>query len=296
MFPDNIVRERTIPMNEIVKQVEEFGFTGYVTSLSQCLSPHPIIYGMTDARITPELDNVFLETLDSSLDLTARQQLLRHLHAKLIHVVALKLNHNKVLISDSSWDIAVNILSDMCQGRGKNISSSVAFVDIKHPDIMVLRPMREFSNPEIDYYLKFHCIDVVKSVKEEVINSIQSLTENFISELDSVSTVLRTGEKFGDEIAQGGSCCLLCRGSLDTLLTHEFSAIQSIDFSKRVSTNTMHETNYSNQNLLQEFIKSLCYGCRLIFNHINRIEDIPKFLLDCVEQKLMLESIQNFLI
>ncbi|XP_011313083.1 cytoplasmic tRNA 2-thiolation protein 2-like [Fopius arisanus] len=98
--------------------------------------------------------------------------------------------------------VAIAILSNVALGRGANLSSDCGLIDNRHNDVMILRPMRDFSRQELYYYLRIRdikCIDE-KELKDNRPPFIQKLTGKFVRNLEelfsgTVSTIFRTGEK-----------------------------------------------------------------------------------------------------
>lgn len=192
------------------------------------------------------LKNIF----DKIVDHTSKAELLNKLRQRLIFSSARKLGCTKIFVADDSTSLAVKILSNVSLGRGAQLSLDVSFVDNRYSDIILLRPMRDFSRHELATYLNIKNLETVASGNPadsmKLPQSIQSLTEKFVTDLESkfsgtVSTVFRTGEKVcagaSTKNRDADETCVLCDAPLDTLASDNvISAIQATTFSHLVSS------------------------------------------------------------
>uniref|UniRef100_A0A8C8C679 Cytoplasmic tRNA 2-thiolation protein 2 n=1 Tax=Oncorhynchus tshawytscha TaxID=74940 RepID=A0A8C8C679_ONCTS len=110
---------------------------------------------------------------------------------------------------------------------------SQGFSDPRHGDVVIVRPMRDYSSKEIAYYNRMFDIPSVfipgLDSKAQDKASIQRLTESFVTKLQTdfpstVSTIYRTSEKLHTACppqntnTQLSAKCLLCVCALDTKL------------------------------------------------------------------------------
>ncbi|KAF7414622.1 hypothetical protein HZH68_003111 [Vespula germanica] len=253
------VNERKKMLDTISKQVKMFGFVGYTASLQESLRENdvPNIYLMDAPEVVIDESDVISNMLNNLADDSAREELLRQLRHRLLILAARKLECNKVFVADCATNIAVNILSDISLGRGAQLSPDIDFSDTRYTDVMLLRPMKDFTKEEIIHYLSCNKLNAVRSSKQNrtsLSTSIQSLTNKFISQLNTefhgtVSTVFRTGGKLSTELLacqnlEENSVCAMCNIPLDTKVTNnEISALQATTFSALLSSNNIDIDN-----------------------------------------------------
>uniref|UniRef100_A0A8C1LAB7 Cytoplasmic tRNA 2-thiolation protein 2 n=1 Tax=Cyprinus carpio TaxID=7962 RepID=A0A8C1LAB7_CYPCA len=173
-----------------------------------------------------------LERLFSSLKtLTAKEDMLQTLRQHLILHIARENGYSKVMMGDSCSRLAVRLLSNIALGRGAALASDTGFSDPRYGDVVIVRPMRDYSSKEIAFYSRMFNVPSVfisgLDTKTHDKASIQRLTESFVTNLQSdfpstVSTIYRTSEKLHtvmppqSQSAEPASKCLLCLCTLDT--------------------------------------------------------------------------------
>ncbi|XP_076283903.1 cytosolic thiouridylase subunit 2 [Lasioglossum baleicum] len=286
--------ERKDIRNALVKEADNLQIAMYITSLTT--STNDILcteVKSTDVSQTNTIhDDEFIEKLFHSMESeTAKDELLRQLKRKLIIRAARKLNCNKVFVADTSVDLATKVLADISMGRGSQVSLNVSFSDTRSADVTLLRPLREFTQDEIDSYLE--CCDVTpilacSKYNQSYPGSIRTVARNFIHQLDSnlngtVSTVYRTSEKLAakmkelrnvkiarnvDFVEDVNETCVLCELTLDSSNSQEkLSAVQAKIFSQLISTNVdpatgMASGNRSKDKQMQDINDSVIKHCR----------------------------------
>ncbi|KAI4495419.1 hypothetical protein M0802_008633 [Mischocyttarus mexicanus] len=260
------LNERKKLLETIAEQTKSFGFVGYTASLEESLCENgiPNIYSMETPEVIIDENEVIPNILNNLADDSAREELLRQLRHRLLILAARKLKCNKVFVADSATNIAINILSDISLGRGAQLSPDIDFSDTRYSDVMLLRPIKDFTREEIINYLNCNSLNVSRSSKKSKTStstSIQALTNEFISQLDSklngtVSTVYRTGGKLLTELltcqnVEENSLCALCNIPLDTNVTNdEMSALQATTFSAFLSSDNVDINNKEKTNNL----------------------------------------------
>ncbi|NXL67467.1 CTU2 protein, partial [Chordeiles acutipennis] len=175
------------------------------------------------AAHTQELLRLF-EAVETS---TAREELLQMLRTHLILQTARTRGYTKVMTGESCTRVAIKLLTNLALGRGAFLAVDTGFVDDRHGDVMVVRPMREYTAKEIAFYNHFFSVPTVITpalpTKRREKPSIHRLIERFLLGLQedfpsTISTVYRTGEKLSPAPAKA-SCesqrCLLCLCALD---------------------------------------------------------------------------------
>ncbi|NXB37837.1 CTU2 protein, partial [Eulacestoma nigropectus] len=179
---------------------------------------------LPDAAQTQEL----LRGFEAAGTATAREELLQMLRTHLIVQTARDRGYAKVMTGESLTRVAVKLLTNLSLGRGAFLAVDTGFTDQRHGDVMVVRPMRDYTAKEIAFYNHFFSVPTVivppLFTKRREKPSIHQLVERFLLGLQeefpsTISTVYRTGEKLSPEPAKASSesqRCLLCLCGLDT--------------------------------------------------------------------------------
>ncbi|NWY65735.1 CTU2 protein, partial [Erithacus rubecula] len=178
---------------------------------------------LPDAAQTQEL----LRSFEAAGTATAREELLEMLRTHLIVQTARDKGYAKVMMGHSLTRVAVKLLTNLSLGRGAFLAVDTGFTDQRHGDVMVVRPMRDYTAKEIAFYNRFFSVPTVTVpplfTKRREKPSIHQLVERFLVGLQeefpsTISTVYRTGEKLSPEPAKASSeseCCLFCLCRLD---------------------------------------------------------------------------------
>ncbi|NWS84127.1 CTU2A protein, partial [Toxostoma redivivum] len=179
---------------------------------------------LPDAAQTQEL----LRSFEAAGTATAREELLEMLRTHLIVQTARDRGYAKVMMGESLTRVAIKLLTNLSLGRGAFLAVDTGFTDQRHGDVMVVRPMRDYTAKEIAFYNRFFSVPTVTVpplfTKRREKPSIHQLVERFLLGLQeefpsTISTVYRTGEKLSPEPAKASSesqRCLLCLCGLDT--------------------------------------------------------------------------------
>ena len=120
----------------------------------------------------------------------------------------------------------LSVYSGIAIGRGAQVANEAGFCDLRHQEVQILRPLREFSSKEVALFNQ-HCGSEVPvtheilSTKENSDFCINKLTEKFVTGLQegfpsTVPTIFRTGDKLLVEPTDDGDKCALCNGFIDT--------------------------------------------------------------------------------
>ncbi|XP_031728935.1 cytoplasmic tRNA 2-thiolation protein 2-like [Anarrhichthys ocellatus] len=155
--------------------------------------------------------------------------------------------YSKVLLGDNCTRLAVKLLTSISLGRGAQLAQDTGFSDSRYGDIILVRPMRDYSAKEIAYYNRMFGVPSVfilsLDTKTADKSSIQRLTESFVTRLQAdfpstVSTIYRTSEKLqtckSSSTADHCDRCLLCMCALDTAVENA-SAFQATLISEQLS-------------------------------------------------------------
>lgn len=199
----------------------------------------------------PESRTLLLQQLiGSAKTLTAREDLLNTLRQHLLVHTARTEGYTKVMLGDSCTRLAVKLLTSISLGRGAQLAQDTGFSDSRYGDIMLVRPMRDYSAKEIAYYNRMFSVPSVfmpgLDTKTTDKSSIQRLTESFVTKLQAdfpstVSAIYRTSEKLqtaGQSSSTADPCdrCLLCMCALDTAAENA-SAFNATLISEQLSQN-----------------------------------------------------------
>ncbi|XP_030437480.1 cytoplasmic tRNA 2-thiolation protein 2 isoform X1 [Gopherus evgoodei] len=266
--------------------------------------------------------------------LTAKEELLQTLRNHLILHTARTQGYSKVMMGESCTRLAVKLLTNLSLGRGASLAMDTGFSDDRHGDVVVVRPMREYSAKEIAFYNHLFGVPTVftpaldtKALEKA---SIHRVIERFVYGLQAefpstVSTVYRTGEKLsvtpGDASpAAEPERCLLCLCALDTNV-EDGSALQAILVSEQLSQQKLPaaspagrgccpgaeeqrgccmNTTAPGADAQANFLPLLCYGCRLTIKDTTCLESLPLYVRSEAERRkrraAMKLEIQEFLL
>lgn len=82
------------------------------------------------------------------------------------------------------------------------LNSSQGFCDVRDENVKIIKPIKDISNEELNYYVKIRQLAPVyhSNIKN---NSLQSVIYSFVSDLQenfqaTISTVCKTADKIGD--------------------------------------------------------------------------------------------------
>ncbi|NXP86336.1 CTU2 protein, partial [Passerina amoena] len=167
---------------------------------------------LPDAAQTQEL----LRSFEAAATATAREELLEMLRTHLIVQTARDKGYAKVMMGESLTRVAIKLLTNLSLGRGAYLAVDTGFTDQRHGDVMVVRPMRDYTAKEIAFYNRFFSVPTVTVpalfTKRREKLSIHQLVERFLLGLQeefpsTISTVYRYGGSMGGTGAVGGLGC-----------------------------------------------------------------------------------------
>ncbi|KAM6409169.1 cytoplasmic tRNA 2-thiolation protein 2 [Rhynochetos jubatus] len=229
------------------------------------------------AARTQELLQLF-EAVETA---TAREELLQMLRTHLILQTARTRGYSKVMTGESCTRVAVKLLTNLALGRGAFLAVDTGFVDGRHGDVMVVRPMRDYVAKEIAFYNHFFDVPTVIApplpTKRREKPSIHRLMERFLLGLQedfpsTISTVYRTGEKLSPAPAKADSesqRCLLCLCALDIAGEEELALEPTL---------IREEPEGNGAESRAAFIPLLCYSCRLTFKELGPLATLPPYV------------------
>ncbi|XP_041882965.1 cytoplasmic tRNA 2-thiolation protein 2 [Corvus kubaryi] len=231
---------------------------------------------LPDAAQTQEL----LRSFEAAGTVTAREELLQMLRTHLIVQTARDRGYAKVMMGESLTRVAIKLLTNLSLGRGAFLAVDTGFTDQRHGDVMVVRPMRDYTAKEIAFYNRFFSVPTVSVpplfTKRREKPSIHQLVERFLLGLQeefpsTISTVYRTGEKLSPEPAKASSesqRCLLCLCGLDTDGEEELALEPTL----------ILEKPGEGAESKAAYIPLLCYSCRLTFKELGPLATLPPYV------------------
>nr|XP_055072554.1 cytoplasmic tRNA 2-thiolation protein 2 [Misgurnus anguillicaudatus] len=262
-----------------------------------------------------------LQRLFSSIKtLTAKEDMLQTLRQHLILHTARANDYSKVMMGDSCSRLAVKLLSNIALGRGAALASDTAFSDTRYGDVVIVRPMRDYSSKEIAFYNRLFNVPSVfissLDTKSHDKASIQRLTESFVTNLQAdfpstVSTIYRTSEKLHTALPkqshEPAAKCLLCLCAIDTNVD-KASAFHATSVSEQLSQIKLQDSSEGsskqccgegqqcestgscsyNRSLVYEDLKTLlCYSCRLTVKDMEAVNTLPSYITTEAEKREM---------
>uniref|UniRef100_A0A672KLD5 Cytoplasmic tRNA 2-thiolation protein 2 n=1 Tax=Sinocyclocheilus grahami TaxID=75366 RepID=A0A672KLD5_SINGR len=260
-----------------------------------------------DSAYSPE-HKLAVERLFSSLKiLIAKEDMLQTLRQHLILHIARENGYSKVMMGDSCSRLAVKLLSNITLGR----RAALGFSDHRYGDVVIVRPMRDYSFKEITYYSRMFNVPSVfisgLDTKTHDKASIQRLTESFVTNLQAdfpstVSTIYRNLIQSvmspQSQTAEAASKCLLCLCALDTkagkasafnatLVSEQLSQIELQDPSVEAPARSAEEgqgCGSSNRLPSHQDLKTLlCYSCRLTIKDM--VNTLPPYIITEAEKQ-----------
>ncbi|XP_037321767.2 cytoplasmic tRNA 2-thiolation protein 2 isoform X1 [Pungitius pungitius] len=182
------------------------------------------------ADVPASRTHLLQQLIGSAQTLTAREDLLSTLRQHLLVHTARTEGYSKVMLGDNCTRLAIKLLTSISLGRGAQLAQDTGFSDSRYGDVLLVRPMRDYSAKEIAYYNRLFSVPSVfipsLETKTTDKSSIQRLTESFVTKLQAdfpstVSTIYRTSEKLQTACRSSSKAdvcdrCLLCMCALDT--------------------------------------------------------------------------------
>ncbi|RWS21235.1 Cytoplasmic tRNA 2-thiolation protein 2 B-like protein [Leptotrombidium deliense] len=278
-----------VQFNEIGRMFKT-GFKCFVTSLEMCFQSDGTFYEQITSETQFPLTNndcqqKWFDSFESLNSLTAKEEYIRRTRHLLIMEIAKREKCPFVFLGSSGSRLAVNLLTDISQGKGNQLQNEVGFCDDRH-EVKCLKPMREFVKKEILFWAKMR--DVVYEEKRNLTTQLSKkatlsrLTESFITGLEesfpaTVYTIVRTGNKL-KPLANSSKTCSLCLSQVDEPKDN-YSAIDALNDTLRLSRNSTNED-------INKF-ENLCYGCKTMIRDSNNSANIIPELIRCKQREII---------
>ncbi|XP_068811640.1 cytoplasmic tRNA 2-thiolation protein 2 [Struthio camelus] len=274
-----------------------------------------------------------LRLFEAAGTLTAKEELLQMLRTHLILHTARTQGYTKVMMGDSCTRVAVKLLTNLALGRGAFLAMDTGFMDNRHGDVAVVRPMREYMAKEIAFYNHFFGVPTIVTpalrAKRREKTSIHRLMEDFLLGLQAefpstISTVYRTGEKLSTAPAEAGSepgaepqRCLLCLCALDTLAEEDLALEPTLIVEEAAAQRPPGPAGDSCCHAGTQgsccrssltpgvvsraaYLPLLCYSCRLTFKEMGQPDTLPPYVRSEAQRRShraeMKQQIQEFLL
>ncbi|XP_044755360.1 cytoplasmic tRNA 2-thiolation protein 2-A [Coccinella septempunctata] len=260
--------ERKTKLNDIAEEVKKFNIPLFYSSLIdfyESEGENVCIYETLEdfpSKIYDTKKESFFKTSQ-----TLSNDLEKIYGRKLLISAAKKLNCKFIFTPELSTDIASQILSDVALGRGSHIPSSTGVCDTRDSEVTIIRPLRVFDIKELALYNYFHSLDPIILNVKPAQNSIQTLIENFVEELQSnypatVTTILKTGEKLSmvNNKKKTAEICYICQSPIDVPF-QTLTSSKAIKFSCDIS---QPKKQNSVQREEDESNKKTCFSCSKI--------------------------------
>ena len=226
--------ERNGIKNHVKELAKSAGFPFYYASLAELLMNQDeeirLLESLKDVALSNEEKShkisakILTQLFEKVTTVTAQEDLLSHIYRNQLQRMAKDHCYDYIMVGDCGTNISIRILTDIAQGRGSQLPFSVGFKDGRS-EVPVLRPMREFTKKEIEFYNYFSNVNSFSipsfSTKASSHSSVNRLTEELIFGLQAsfpstVNTVLKTGDKISSNIGDENSkLCTLCLAPLD---------------------------------------------------------------------------------
>lgn len=321
---------------DVLSRLQESGLKCHIFSLSQVFDDKlvPISHENTHGSLCGNekliqklisFDRNKLQLLmKSTLTGTSQESIKSLLRIELLVRWARQMHFGKVIVGDCASRMASRLLSSIVQGRGAQIPCEMGFADDRHGDVTFLRPLREFTDKEIDMYNVISGIIPLASPKNGTQMTIQSLSKRFVSGLQeensgTLAIICRTGEKLekaADESIIKDDRCVMCQAPVARISSEgSASANDAMAFSQQicrtlrennetagtVSSNDasqMNTNSHSNETdpkscTSAELLQCLCYGCKLTIREMTSVENLPSAILQKAKDKDRRESLYH---
>ncbi|XP_065659824.1 cytoplasmic tRNA 2-thiolation protein 2 isoform X3 [Hydra vulgaris] len=320
--------ECELGIQDIKKLVDDMGYPFHCVPIYQNFHSAD-----TDADGVNEINkSSFSQAFAQLSTLTATVHFLSVIRMSVIVATARKHCYTKVMIGDTASDLSVTLLCNILQGNGNAIPFEIGVADKRYSDIVIIRPLREFSSKEVALYNRLNHLrfTVVPNIltKKASNSCIQRQTEQFVNSLQAgfpstVNTIFRTGDKLCLDQEFTFSPCLLCQRpkdrieELDTGLNCKKIETEveqdkrndvieqqhkEMEVKEKMESLSGEEENLQIDRLSLSDVKSkLCYGCNITLKEMGeKYELLPQFILKTIQQMKnrarMKNEIKDFLL
>jgi hypothetical protein len=145
-----------------------------------------------------------------------QKEFARLIETQVIYRAALSLGVSKVILPDNAEVLANVAFSALCFARSASMSSLTDVVDKRHPQLQLIRPLRDICDKEISLINTFeNNASYTIAPRENTGGGIQSLTSDFMQDLQAngfsatLTTVLSVASKV-TALKRGSVQCAFC--------------------------------------------------------------------------------------
>ncbi|RWS17008.1 cytoplasmic tRNA 2-thiolation protein 2-A-like protein [Dinothrombium tinctorium] len=246
-----------------------FGFKSFITSLEMYFEPTDKFYEQVIHESQVPLSSDYCKqkwnfVLNNFKSLTSKEEYIRRTRNLLLLKLAEKEKIPFVFLGTMGSRLAINLLTDVLQGKGNQLHYEVGFCDDRH-EVKFVKPLREFVKKEIVFWNQMRKVKYRETqtltTKRDKNASLSKLTEAFVTSLErdfpaTVYTIVRTGNKL-KPLEKAEIKCSLCLSQIDDESNHQYSATKALLLSEKLSKNVHEEIDFHTH-------KKLCYGCRIL--------------------------------
>ncbi|KAL1498303.1 hypothetical protein ABEB36_009121 [Hypothenemus hampei] len=235
------VEERIEIVEKVKKEISWFKFQVNLVSFADSVCNNNIVISQMNLELHENNKENINSILKKHINRTNKKEVLNILRRNILISIAKKLNCRYIITPELSVDIATNLLTNICLGKGSQVPDDTGFCDHRDKDVKILRPLRTFDMKEVAFYNIFNNLTPVTVRQPDVhqYSSIQTLVNHFITDLQdnypaTVTTIVKTGDKLasGDHIVRDK--CKLCQGII-LEKTDELNSEESTKFSRLLS-------------------------------------------------------------
>uniref|UniRef100_A0A1I8ASW7 Cytoplasmic tRNA 2-thiolation protein 2 n=1 Tax=Steinernema glaseri TaxID=37863 RepID=A0A1I8ASW7_9BILA len=149
---------------------------------------------------------------------TARMEFARLCRTAICLRTAELLGVDKVMFGDSADRLSKDCLNALCLGRGSSLGDIAGVIDKRHPNVVIIRPLRDISELEIGVVNNLHDNERLVFNKNKEVSSkkaVQPLSEGLIEDLQNngfkstITTILSVASKV-KALHAGEQRCNLC--------------------------------------------------------------------------------------
>ncbi|CAH0592433.1 unnamed protein product [Chrysodeixis includens] len=212
LFDDNVPEVS----DAILKKCQKYNFDIYFVHLSDYLNNNTQLPEVNQIVALKEDDKIKFTRLLNCMPSTAANDYLLKVKRHLFIKYAKQLNCSAIFTAETTNTLAINLLCNLAIGRGSQVQNDVGFCDVRDEKVKILRPMKDISKEELDYYVKIKKLVSITRTNVKS-NSLQSAISSFVSDLQqnfqsTISTVCKTADKIGDyEEDKASGKCVICK-------------------------------------------------------------------------------------
>ncbi|XP_046965490.1 cytoplasmic tRNA 2-thiolation protein 2 [Vanessa cardui] len=217
----------------------------------------------------------------SNIPTSISEDMLTKMKQNIFIKISKQLKCRIVFTAETTTLLATRLLSNIAIGRGSQVENDIGFADKREENVIILRPMRDITNEEVDQYLRIKDLKPATNILATIHGtSLQSVIRSFVLDLQenypaTVSTICKTADKIGSiTVNVDKKKCIICQSNLDCNQLN-LTAVDATMFSRKVSsevTNSNENLKHveKGNNLMFPFIyEKLCYCCSRNISQLN---------------------------